>query len=306
MLSLLLPVVVSGFVAAGQGGLERVGGLDPKLIPEASGIVKSRRFPDTFWVHNDSGNPPDLFAIRGDGRIIREFRLAIPNVDWEDIAIDDDGHLYLGDIGNNTRAIPVRAVYRIDEPDPNSSSHKPVAASSVTFYAFPQGKRFDAESLWCDSRTLMLLTKVLDGREPELFAISLDSPSTLFRPTLARTLGPLTGFSEPATGADLNADGTLLAVCSTAVTRVYRCDRPDSHAWRLLATVRYDRPRSVEGIAWAGSDLYLVAEGDGIYRLAEKQWRAGSIPKPGARRSLDPKPASIRPKSATATDARQR
>ena len=87
-------------------------------IPEASGIVKSRRYPGIFWVHNDSGNPPLLFAIRGDGRIVRQFRLAIPNIDWEDIAIDDQGHLYLGDIGNNTGALPLRAIYRIDEPDP--------------------------------------------------------------------------------------------------------------------------------------------------------------------------------------------
>ena len=199
MLSLLFQVVLSGVVAAGQADLERLGGLDARLIPEASGIVKSRRFADTFWVHNDSGNPPELFAIRSDGRIIRQFRLAIPNVDWEDIAIDDEGHLYLGDIGNNTRALPVRAIYRIDEPDPRSSLHKPLAASSVTFYAFPDGKRFDAESLWRDGRDLMLLTKVLDRHEPELFAISLDSPSTLFRPTRPRSLGRLPGFTEPAT-----------------------------------------------------------------------------------------------------------
>ena len=100
----------------------RSGRLDEKLIPEASGIVKSRRYPGIFWVHNDSGNPPLLFAIRGDGRIVRQFRLGVPNIDWEDIAIDDQGHLYLGDIGNNTGALPLRAIYRIDEPDPNSAA----------------------------------------------------------------------------------------------------------------------------------------------------------------------------------------
>ena len=47
-------------------------------IPEASGIVKSRRYPGIYWVHNDSGNPPLLFAIRGDGRIVRQFRLERP------------------------------------------------------------------------------------------------------------------------------------------------------------------------------------------------------------------------------------
>ena len=98
--------------------LEPMGRFDARAIPEASGIVKSRRHPGIFWVHNDSGNAPLLFAVRGDGRIVRRFRLAIPNLDWEDIAIDDQGHLYLGDIGNNTGLLRVRTIYQLDEPDP--------------------------------------------------------------------------------------------------------------------------------------------------------------------------------------------
>ena len=74
--------------------LEPLGRLDERVIPEASGIVKSRRYPGIYWVHNDSGNPPLIFAIRGDGRIVRSFRVEVPNIDWEDIAIDDQGHLY--------------------------------------------------------------------------------------------------------------------------------------------------------------------------------------------------------------------
>ena len=109
---------MSWATADGPAALEPLGKLDVRLVPEASGIVKSRRHPGVFWVHNDSGNPPSLFAIRADGRIVREFRLEIPNIDWEDIAIDDQGHLYIGDIGNNLGALPARAIYRIDEPDP--------------------------------------------------------------------------------------------------------------------------------------------------------------------------------------------
>ena len=160
-------------------------------IPEASGIVKSRRYADIFWVHNDSGNPPLLFAIRGDGRIVRQFRLAIPNIDWEDIAIDDQGHLYLGDIGNNTRALPLRAIYRIDEPDPNSRADKPISASAVTFYDLPAENRFDAESLFYDRGSANLVAKYLDGREAELFTVPLEPPSPLLRPAQPRSIGRL-------------------------------------------------------------------------------------------------------------------
>ena len=253
--------------------LERLGWLDEKLIPEASGIVKSRRYPGIFWVHNDSGNPPLLFAIKGDGRLVRQFRLGVPNIDWEDIAIDDQGHLYVGDIGNNAGALPLRAIYRIDEPDPGSPADEPLVASAMTFYTLPKENRFDAESLFVDRGSATLVAKYHDGREAELFAVPLEPPSPLLRPARPRSIGRLPEFTEPATGADLSTDQTLLAVCASAVTRVYRRDDVNSPSWRLLAVIRY-AALPIEGIAWDSRDIALVAEGGGIYRLAEKTWRS--------------------------------
>src|SRR3954468_6307892 len=88
--------------------LERLGRLDHPAIREASGIVASRRHPGVFWVHNDSQNPAALFAVRRDGSLVGEFTLGVPNVDWEDIAADDQGHLYLADTGNNGGLLPIR------------------------------------------------------------------------------------------------------------------------------------------------------------------------------------------------------
>jgi hypothetical protein len=272
MLNLLGIVTVFLALMAEPCPLERSGRLDEKLIPEASGIVKSRRYPGIFWVHNDSGNPPLLFAIKGDGRIVRQFRLGVPNIDWEDIAIDDLGHLYVGDIGNNTGALPLRAIYRIDEPDPGAPAHEPLAASAMTFYALPTENRFDAESLFVDRGSAILVAKYRDGREAELFSVPLKPPAPMLRPARPRSIGRLAEFTEPATGADLSSDQTLLAVCSSAVTRVYRRDDLNLPAWRLLAEVRY-AALPIEGIAWDGHDIALVAEGGGFYRLAEKTWR---------------------------------
>jgi hypothetical protein len=256
----------------GPAPLERLGRLDAKLVPEASGIVKSRRHPGIFWVHNDSGNAPLLFAIRADGRVVRQFRLEIPNIDWEDIAIDDRGHLYIGDIGNNLRALPMRAIYRIDEPDPDLPTEKPVAATAVSRYTAPRENRFDAESLDYDDGLAIVIAKYADGREAEIFAVPFDPPAPLSQPASPRSLGKLPGFTEPATGSDLDADRKLLAVCSSRVTRVYRRDDVKKHDWKALSEVRY-QAEQIEGICWDGRDLVLVAEGGGIFRIAEKTWR---------------------------------
>jgi hypothetical protein len=267
--SVMVAWLALGFVPP----LEPLGRFDPQRIPESSGIVKSRRYPGIYWVHNDSGNPPLLFAVREDGRIVGQFRLEAPNIDWEDITIDDEGHLYVGDIGNNFGKLPIRAIYRIDEPDPTVPQDKPLAVSSATFYAPPSENRFDAESLIVDRGTATLVAKYHDGREAELFSVPLSLPSSLLRPARPRSLGRLPGFTEAATGAALSEDRTLLAVCSETVTRVYQ--RGEVVPWRLLAEVRYEAIPA-EGIGWDGRSLVLVAEGQGLFRLSETTWRAAA------------------------------
>ena len=105
------------------------------------------------------------------------------------------------------------------------------------------------------------------------FSLSLSSPRPRCPGPHPRSIGRLHDFTEPATGADLSSDQTLLAVCSSTVTRVYRRDDVNSPGWQLMAAIRYTA-LPIEGIAWDGRDLALVAEGGGFYRLAEKIWRA--------------------------------
>jgi hypothetical protein len=232
-------------------------------------------------VHNDSGNPAALFAIRRDGRIVREFRINVPNIDWEDIATDDAGHLYLGDIGNNGGWLPLRAIYRIEEPDPLQPASGPLKVSAASFYSLPRSNRFDAEGLIYEGGSAILVSKRCDGREAELFAVRLDPPAPLLRPATARRIGALPGFVEPATGASLAAGGRLLAVCSSAVTRVYQRAQERSWDLHLVAEIRYDA-RPIEGVTWDGLDLILVSEGSGLDRLSEATWKCAARPRSAA------------------------
>src|SRR5215216_5393637 len=70
-------------------------------IKESSGVVSSRRYADVFWTHNDGGGPKKqvLYAIDRQGNTRASFPvIGVTLHDWEDLAIDDAGHLYIGDI----------------------------------------------------------------------------------------------------------------------------------------------------------------------------------------------------------------
>jgi hypothetical protein len=116
---------------AAPPAVSEVGRIHAKGIDEASGLVASRAHPGVFWTHND-GDDGVLYAIRADGSLVGKCKVNAKFKDWEDIASDTDGRLYLADVGNNSRERKSLEVYRIDEPDPAGSgkSKSPIRGNS--------------------------------------------------------------------------------------------------------------------------------------------------------------------------------
>ena len=73
----------------------------PNEVLETSGLENGPN--GWFWTHNDSGNPATLFCIDTTGTIQRSVAvIGDSNVDWEEVAKDDEGNLYIGNFGNNS------------------------------------------------------------------------------------------------------------------------------------------------------------------------------------------------------------
>ena len=68
----MIPILLA-LALLGGGPTEKIGRFDDRGITEPSGIVASRKHPGILWVHNDSGNPPELFAVKRDGTLVRKF-----------------------------------------------------------------------------------------------------------------------------------------------------------------------------------------------------------------------------------------
>ena len=108
--------------------LKLVGKLNYRPLVEISGIVASRKHDGVFWVHNDGGSGPAIYAVNREGKLLAEFPVAAINTDWEDIALDAAGRLYIADTGNNNRNRRQVTIYRLDEPDPKD---QPPAGGAV-------------------------------------------------------------------------------------------------------------------------------------------------------------------------------
>ncbi len=251
--------------------LEPLGRLDHPAIREASGIVRSRRHPGIFWVHNDSGNPPALFAVRRDGTLIREYRVGVPNIDWEDIATDDHGHLFIGEIGNNGGKLPLRAVYQLDEPDPLADDGpEELKATTGSYYRFPASGAFDAEGLFIQGDRAWIVAKTFDARDAEVYTIPLKTPAPLARPAIPEKAGSLPGFTQPVTGADLSPDGERLVVCSLRSVGVYQQGK--TGVWTPIGLRSFESGDQIEAVAWEGDDIILAGEKRGVFRIRSSDW----------------------------------
>lgn len=83
----------------------------PEVLKEVSGMTRTPS--GDLWLLNDSKNPPEIFRFDPiTQHLLETRRLPIPNRDWEDLAADDQGNLYIGDFGNNRNARRNLCIFR--------------------------------------------------------------------------------------------------------------------------------------------------------------------------------------------------
>jgi hypothetical protein len=135
-----------------------------KKLEEASGLAPSIIYPGCVWTINDSGNPPQVFLLDQKAKTKRTFTLSgVKNRDWEDITIGPGPdpavkYLYVGDIGDNLKAFPLKYIYRF--PEPAEDNPDEITEFETLVVKLDDGV-FDSEALMCDpiSKNLYLLSK---------------------------------------------------------------------------------------------------------------------------------------------------
>lgn len=93
-----------------------------KELREISGMDFSRRHSGIFWVHNDSGDTEELFAVTLEGSVQSQWRVeGVRNEDWEDVALAaclgvPGDCLYVADTGNKHGERKKLRIHMIPEP----------------------------------------------------------------------------------------------------------------------------------------------------------------------------------------------
>ncbi|MEQ9440569.1 MAG: hypothetical protein RIG62_16065 [Cyclobacteriaceae bacterium] len=242
-----------------------------------------------LWSHNDSGNKAQLIALNMAGGLIKNKTIAnAENVDWEDLAQDVQGNLYVGDVGDNGNTRDTLTIYRLEPTDASDT----VRADKIRF-TYPSNHstsepdsnlHFDVEAMCVVRDSLWLFSK--NRTKP------YDGYTRIYRvPTQAGTyqaefvdslyLGKGTHVKELewVTSADISPDQQHLVLLTYRGLWIYSCwdDRPlaDGKVTKLAFTTISQK----EAVCFVSPfEIYITDEvtnkvlGGQLYRYDLKKW----------------------------------
>lgn len=281
--------MIGALVLLGLQAATHVGTVKHPPITEQSGIAKSHRYKDTYWVENDSGDSARIFAIHRDGRAIMpsaasKFFVDTPmadkeewpgitiegakNVDWEDILIDGDT-LYIPDMGNNGNKRKDLGIYVIHEPNPLQDRSAKVEKYFPVAYPdqkeFPPDKRhFDCESIFKLRGKLYFITKhrmgeKLPGMSAALYRLDTQRTDSTNVLTKVDESDGLTGW---VTSAAVSPDQKHVAVlCSLPFQCVWILDTSLKDSQMLSGPKRkisLSGLKQAEGICYDDNNTLLI------------------------------------------------
>lgn len=228
-----------------------MGEIESSLLDEASGIARSGYDSNIFWLINDGGDKPFIYALNKQGHDLGRYYIkGIDNRDWEDISsftLDNHNYLIIADTGDNDSNHKHSFLYVVAEP--NISDSDPTGSTRLNLswrirFQYQDGPR-DCESIAVDTENnrILLLSKrtvpaimyelpLKPNRKNRLLTampiaelIGIPQPGTFFLLT-----NPFLGrYASQPTAMDISIDGLELAVLTYKFGYIY--SRKNKEPW---------------------------------------------------------------------------
>lgn len=272
-----------GVVAIGMAGCHCHGGVVPPgavrmdgSVVESSGLAVAS--PGGVWTHGDSGGKAELIGVGTDGAVRSRVRVrGAFAVDWEDLARDDSGHLWIADTGNNANARRDLTVYRVPEPGPGAEEvtvDRVVKWSFPDQTAFPEAGRlnFDAEALWWWDGTLWLASKHRSDTKSTLYRFgALEGDVVLERRGEIDVGGEALRFGGMVTAGDVDPSGrlALLTYHALLVFPPPAAGATWFDAEPHVVTFDMRTMGQCEAVAWDGDAVWVTNEAGVLFRIED-------------------------------------
>jgi len=245
---------------------------------ELSGVAASRVNPGILYVHNDSGNPNQIYLTDGTGADKGTLTISpVGNRDWEDIAVGPGpvagmSYVYIGDIGDNDSKYSSVFIYRFPEPDLTGKTLPYVADIStidIIQLKYPDGPR-NAETLMVDPLTKDIYIASKSSNSSQIYVARYPQSTAV-----TTTMTPVVQlYFNKATGGDISPDGTEILLRSNELMWYWKLAAGTSVAAGLLTQPQVAPYANNEP---QGEGICFAADAGGYYTNTEIRDHPGHL-----------------------------
>lgn len=188
----------------------------PDELKENSGL-EVLQGSELVWVINDSGNKDHLYGINTRGEIEKEFNVkGGDNKDWEDIAADSMGNIFIADIGNNSFQRNELIIYKVPNPIAETGEDLQAETIEFTYPGFEKDQPVNAEAMVYYQGNLYIFSKNEHKSEDGITRVyAIPAVAGKHTATLVTELPTCDDATScRITAADISPDGKSIALLS--------------------------------------------------------------------------------------------
>lgn len=248
-----------------QYKITKIGKL-PAVANESSGLAHAKR-PDSFWTHNDSGGKPELYEISGKGELLSVRPVTnAGNVDWEDLAEDNHGNVFIGDFGNNGNKRRDLTIYKLPEKQTTADKITFRYTDQTNFPPSPEKLFYDSEAFFHHNSELYLFSKnrSTNNHQVRLYKLS-DQPGDY-------ALSPVDSINikTQVTSADISPDGKTFALLTYGKVLLFSVENGEVNFKRPLGCFRMVKKQAEALLFLNNTDMLITNEQGQIYRATHR------------------------------------
>lgn len=235
----------------------------PTVANESSGLAKVKG-RDSFWTQNDSGGQPELYEIDSSGKLLSTKKIAdAQNTDWEDLATDKDGTIYIGDFGNNGNARRTLDVYKVLADKSRAEKITFSYADQNAFPPSPDKLNYDCEAFFYSKNNLYLFSK---NRSTSNHYVRLYELPTK---TGNHSISPKDSIQikTQVTSADISPDGKTFALLTYGKILLFGTENGSINFKRPLRCLKFAKKQVEALIFLTNSDMMITNEQGQIFRI---------------------------------------
>ncbi len=231
----------------------------PICINENSGLVKAWQ-DGYYWTHNDGGGNPELYMLNAKGQLFDtlEVKNAI-NVDWEDLAKDSKGSLYIGDFGNNSNKRENLSIYKRSSMTVEKINFKYLDQT----FEKDEARVFDCEAFFWLNNSLYLFTKSWEkGKKLTKIYKIPDVVGDYSVPPIDQTI-----LKTPVTGADVSPDGSKFALITYGKIFIYGIENQEINFKKPIKCIKIGKNQTEAIVFENNNKIVFTNEQRKIYSI---------------------------------------